>query len=123
MKIPGQFSAEINNVLAADTAALVENFPGPYRNRDRLLVALFLSREHDYLGVSMAEKKSVHAAISHLVQPEAANPSLQVLPRTGHSRQSRRHGGVEHDKHNKVPTSDTPSNGESRFDACNSCIT
>ena len=57
------------------------------------------------------------------MQPEAANPSLQVLPRTGHSRQSRRHGGVEHDKHNKVPTSDTPSNGESRFDACNSCIT
>jgi hypothetical protein len=61
------------DVAAADTAALVENFPGPYRNRGRLLVALFLSRELDYLGVSMTEKKSVHAAISRLVQPEAPN--------------------------------------------------
>ena len=61
------------DVLAVDTAALVDNFPGPYRNRGRLLVALFLSRELDYLGISMTEKKSVHAAISHLVQPEATN--------------------------------------------------
>lgn len=61
------------DVLAGDTAALVENFPGPYRNRGRLLIALFLSRELDYLGVSMAEKKSVHGAISRLVQPEAPN--------------------------------------------------
>lgn len=61
------------DVPATDTAALVENFPGPYRNRGRLLVALFLSRELDYLGVSLTEKKSVHAAISRLVQPEAPN--------------------------------------------------
>ncbi len=61
------------DVLAAETAPLVENFPGPYRNRGRLLVALFLSRELEYLGVAMNEKKTVHAAISRLVQPEAPN--------------------------------------------------
>lgn len=65
--------ARKKDMPAADTAALVENFPGPYKNRGRLLVALFLSRELDYLGVAMSEKKSVHSAISHLVQPEAAN--------------------------------------------------
>jgi hypothetical protein len=61
------------DVAASETATLVENFPGPYQSRGRLLVALFLSRELDYLGVSMTEKKPVHAAISRLVKPEAAN--------------------------------------------------
>jgi hypothetical protein len=61
------------DALAAETATLVENFPGPYQSRGRLLVALFLSRELDYLGVSMTEKKPVHAAISRLVRPEAPN--------------------------------------------------
>lgn len=60
-------------VTAADTAALVENFPGPYKNRGRLLIALFLSRELDYLGVTMHEKETVHAAIGDLVDPNAAN--------------------------------------------------
>ena len=61
------------DVPAGETAALVENFPGPYKNRGRLLVALFLSRELEYLGVAMDEKKQVHAAISNLVRPEAPN--------------------------------------------------
>lgn len=58
---------------ASETASLVENFPGPYRNRGRLLIALFLSRELEYLGVAMNEKKAVRSAISRLVDPDATN--------------------------------------------------
>lgn len=71
--IAGLTATRKKDAPAAETAALVENFPGPYKNRGRLLVALFLSRELDYLGVAMTEKKAVHAAISRLVQPEAPN--------------------------------------------------
>jgi hypothetical protein len=71
--VAGIAATRKKDVPAAETAALVENFPGPYRNRGRLLIALFLSRELDYLGVSMNEKKAVHAAIARLVDPEATN--------------------------------------------------
>ena len=57
----------------ADTAELVENFPGPYRARGRFLVSLFLCKELDYLGVALDEKTTVHAEISRLVQPTAPN--------------------------------------------------
>jgi hypothetical protein len=57
-----------------DTAELVTNFPDKYnQERGKLMVALFLTRELDYLGVSMGEKKSVHAAIAKLVNPESPN--------------------------------------------------
>lgn len=71
--IAGIAATRKKDVTTAETAALVENFPGPYRNRGRLLIALFLSRELDYLGVAMSEKKAVHAAISRLVDPGAPN--------------------------------------------------
>ena len=57
----------------SETADLVERYPGPYRNRGRLLVGLFLSRELEYLGVALTEKRTVHAEISRLVRPEASN--------------------------------------------------
>jgi hypothetical protein len=60
-------------VLSAETAALVDNFPGPYKSRGYQLVALFLSRELDYLGVTMTEKKAVRTAISGLVDHSAPN--------------------------------------------------
>jgi hypothetical protein len=56
-----------------ETAALVDNFPGLYRGRAYELVALFLSRELDYLGVTMTEKKAVRTAISRLVDHAAPN--------------------------------------------------
>ena len=71
--IAGIMATRKKDVPAADTGALVENFPGPYKNRGRLLVALFLSRELECLGVTMSEKKAVHAAIARLVDPNAPN--------------------------------------------------
>ena len=60
-------------VTTSETAELVENFPGPYRSRGRLLVGLFLSKELEYLGVALTDKRTVHAAISRLVKPGAPN--------------------------------------------------
>ena len=71
--IAGITASRKKDVPKADTAPLVENFPGPYKNRGRLLVALFLSRELELLGVAMSEKRAVHASISRLVRPEAQN--------------------------------------------------
>ncbi|MEV7862837.1 hypothetical protein AB0O86_29425 [Streptomyces hirsutus] len=53
------------------TAELVPNFPGRYADRGKLLVALFLARELDHLGVTMHEKKEVHSSIAKLVDPTA----------------------------------------------------
>ncbi|WP_405839144.1 hypothetical protein OG528_15625 [Streptomyces platensis] len=59
---------------ATDAATdLVTNFPGRYAERRKLLVALFLSRELELLGVTMDEKKDVHASIAALVDPSAPN--------------------------------------------------
>jgi hypothetical protein len=56
-----------------ETAELVENFPDRYRERGKLLVALFLTRELAQLGVAMNEKLAVHTAISDFINPEAPN--------------------------------------------------
>lgn len=60
-------------VALAETDVLVDNFPSHYKSRGKLLVALFLSRELDYLGVEISEKRAVHAAIAKLVDPYASN--------------------------------------------------
>ena len=71
--IAGIAASRKKDVPVADTVPLVENFPGPYKYRGRLLVALFLSRELDLLGVAMTEKRAVHGAIAQLVRYEAPN--------------------------------------------------
>ncbi len=71
--IAGITSMRKKALPGSETVSIVENFPGPYRSRGRLLVALFLSRELEYLGVAMDEKKTVHDAISKLVRPDAPN--------------------------------------------------
>ncbi|MGB8946490.1 MAG: hypothetical protein WCD21_40590 [Streptomyces sp.] len=67
--------AEKRKQQATSEAAsdLVTNFPGRYAERQKLLVALFLSRELELLGVTMDEKQDVHASIADLVDPNAPN--------------------------------------------------
>lgn len=69
--IAGIAKMQKKDITTSETAELVENFPGPYKSRGRLLVGLFLSKELECLGVTLEEKKTVHAVISRLVQPEA----------------------------------------------------
>lgn len=54
---------------AADTAELVDYFPGRYRPRGKLMIALFLSRELYAHGVMMEEKAEVHSLVRQLVDP------------------------------------------------------
>ena len=71
--VAGVAAKRKKDIPAAETASLVDNFPGPYRNRGRLLVSLFLSRELQFLGITMAEKRTIHSAIARLVDPVASN--------------------------------------------------
>lgn len=64
---------KMKDTTGIETAQLVDNFPGPYKTRGRLLVSLFLSRELQFLGIAMSEKKTVHSAIARLVDPNAQN--------------------------------------------------
>lgn len=60
-------------VPSEDTAELIDYFPDRYAMRSKLLVALFLTRELQELGVMMSEKDAVHGAIARLVDPGAQN--------------------------------------------------
>ena len=71
--IAGIAAKRKKDIAASETAALVDNFPGPYRGRGRLLVSLFLSRELQFLGITMAEKRTIHSEIARLVDPDAPN--------------------------------------------------
>ena len=69
--IAGITDMKKEGATTAEIAPLVRNFPGPYKTRGRLLVALFLKRELEYLGIEIDEKKTVHAEISKLVEPNS----------------------------------------------------
>jgi len=55
----------------SDSMDVVAYFPGEYRHRGKLLVALFLSKELQHLGVKMDEKSHVYSEVSRLVNPES----------------------------------------------------
>ncbi|MCY4275761.1 MAG: hypothetical protein OXE41_10280 [Gammaproteobacteria bacterium] len=71
--IAGITKTQKKDVSTSDTAELVENFPGAFKKRGKVLIGLFLSMELRYLGVTLQEKESVHAEISRLVRPGATN--------------------------------------------------
>jgi hypothetical protein len=56
-----------------NTAELVVNFPGPYQNRAKLLVALFLTRELKTLGLTPGERMEAHQSIAKLVSYDSPN--------------------------------------------------
>lgn len=63
-------SYAIDNVTTADTTELVDNFPGEYREKGRLIIGFFLSRELKRLGIGLTEREALHTAISGLVDPQ-----------------------------------------------------
>jgi hypothetical protein len=71
--VAGVSTGQKDTVPLSDTAQLVDYFPGPYQNRGRLLVALFLSQELRELGVDISAREAVHSAISSLINPHAPN--------------------------------------------------
>ena len=57
-------------ISTGETAELVDNFPDLYRSRKDVIIALFLSKELEIMGVSMSEKRQVHDQIARLVNPQ-----------------------------------------------------
>jgi hypothetical protein len=57
----------------SETTDLVNDFPGAYRTRGRVIVALFLARELKELGIELSERVTLHAEIQKLVNPLAAS--------------------------------------------------
>lgn len=56
-----------------ETTELVDTFPGEYRRRGRLLVAAFLARELQGMGISSTDRGALHSTISKLVDPLATS--------------------------------------------------
>lgn len=61
------------DVPASETTELVTDFPGVYREKGRLIIALFLSQELKALGIKMSERTPLHSTIRGLVDPLASS--------------------------------------------------
>lgn len=70
--LAGLATGSKREVPSADTAEIVQHFPGDYRPKGRLIVALFLKVELERLGVTMDERAAVHQTIRQLVNPTSA---------------------------------------------------
>lgn len=67
--IAGLATKKKADVSTTDATELVDYFPGEYRARGRVIVATFLARELQALGIEMTEKRALHSSIAQLVDP------------------------------------------------------
>lgn len=51
---------------SADTTELVDAFPGPYKEKGRVIVALFLRVEIDRLGIAKDDREKIYKQIQEL---------------------------------------------------------
>lgn len=54
---------------ANEATDLAQDFPGEYRSRGRIIVALFLARELRRLGIKFEERATLHREIAKLIDP------------------------------------------------------
>lgn len=54
---------------ANEATDLAQDFPGEYRSRGRIIVALLLTRELKELGIKFEERTPLHKAIAQLIDP------------------------------------------------------
>jgi hypothetical protein len=54
---------------ADDATDLAQDFPGEYRPRGRVIVALLLTRELRTLGINFQERTTLHREVSKLIDP------------------------------------------------------
>ena len=57
------------SVPTTQASELVDYFPVDYQSKRRVIVALFLSKELEALGISMSERDQVYGQIAKLVDP------------------------------------------------------
>jgi len=54
---------------ASEATDLAQDFPGEYRSRGRIIVALLLTRELKMLGIKFEERTALHREIGKLIDP------------------------------------------------------
>ena len=54
---------------ASEATDLAQDFPGDYRTRGRIVVALLLTRELKKLGIKFEERVTLHKEIAKLIDP------------------------------------------------------
>ena len=65
----GLATGKKESVSTTQAPELVDYFPAAYRSKGRVIVALFLSKELEALGISMSERDQVYGQIAKLVDP------------------------------------------------------
>jgi len=65
--------ARKEKVSLEQTTELTDSYPGRYREKGRLLTALFLSRELKLLGIDESERGTLHSTIHSLIDPLSAS--------------------------------------------------
>ena len=60
-------------VESSNTTEFIDYFPDKYKDRAKLIIGMFLSKELSRLGVSFEEKKQVHTVISKYIEPGSYN--------------------------------------------------
>ena len=65
----GLATGKKESVPTTQAPELVDYFPADYRSKGRVLVALFLSKELEALGISMLERDQVYRQIALMVDP------------------------------------------------------
>ena len=65
----GLYTGRKESVPTTQAPELVDYFPAAYRSKGRVIVALFLSKELEALGISMLERDQVYRQIALMVDP------------------------------------------------------
>ena len=65
----GLATGKKGSVPTTQAPELVDYFPVAYQSKGRVIVALFLSKELEALGISMSERDQVYGQIARMVDP------------------------------------------------------
>jgi hypothetical protein len=55
----------------SESYEFVQTFPKEYKTNRHLIIALFLKKEMDFLGVSLKEKEAINKELKHLIDPNS----------------------------------------------------
>lgn len=84
------FAARRRNteISSDDVDGLVENFPGEFRSRGRLLVGLLIDTELSRLGINLDEREAVYRRVAELVDPNSpsylSNDGVRLMNQYAH---------------------------------------
>lgn len=78
-----------NTEISSDAVdSLVENFPGDFRSRGRLLVGLLIHTELSRLGINLDERDDVYRRVVQLVDPtspsDLSNDGVKLMNQYAH---------------------------------------